>query len=411
MSSTSGSAPGSRNDSPASYYQQNLSFSPESPGGRRRAGSSGPVDRPVFSNAYHHQQHQQGEYNDMMMMTRPSTASPIDRYSADSTSSGYSRGRCPSSETLSQRSSSDPRSEVRTVEYYSQPYDQQQYDSQQQMYQQQQHYQQPRNISPGSRRSLTASDSSLEDASYGYDMMTGDDGRSLSRSNSRREASQNNKPKIHRQKRSLPSEVERSASTDLYSTSNVFQEHVPRSSPLDRSHPSSNTSGALSSGIPRALPSASLLNIDGASSSASGALNLSPGLRHISSDVALTHFDFPPSCHSNHVSPNISPQRRKSDSPLSDYSVGMTGQNHTLVSGGQLSSSPPGDSMSPCSPEFSRSPRQSGDSDLLNLRRFSLFSSHLVIWVLHLKYELKIHVRGLLVKSPESSFSILNDLI
>ena len=328
-------------------------------------------------------------------MTRPSTASPIDRYSADSTSSSYSRGRCPSSETLSQRSSSDPRSEVRTVEYYPQPYDQQQYDSQQQMYQQQQHYQQPRNVSPGSRRSLTASDSSLEDASYGYDMMmTGDDGRSLSRSNSRRE-SQSNRPKILRQKRSLPSEAERSASgTDLYSTSNVFQEHLPRGSPRDKSHPSSNTSGALSSGIPRALPSASLLNIDGTSSSPSGALNLSPGLRHISSDVALTHFDFPPSCHSNHVSPNISPQRRKSDSPLSDYSIGMTGQNHTLVSGGQLCSSPPGDSMSPCSPEFSRSPRQSGDSDLLNLRKF--FFGRLVIWVLYFKYQLKVHVIGLL---------------
>lgn len=206
---------------------------------------------------------------------RPETASP-ERYSADSTktydstsSASYSR-RYPSSETLSQRSSSEPRSD-RGSGY-------------------------PRSRSPGARRSLTASDSSLEDF-YPDSEPTADAdmGRGGCRS------------RTMKQKRSLPSEDREVG----------YQESGNR------------------------------LFVGDAMSFASR--NSSQTLRHISSDATL-HFDF---------SPSPSSCRRRSDSPKSEFSEIRV-------------SSPPAESMSPSSPDFSRSPRQSGDSDLLavHLRKY-----------------------------------------
>lgn len=197
---------------------------------------------------------------------RPTTASP-ERYSADSSktcdstsSTSYSR-RCPSSETLSQRSSSEPRSD-RAAEY-------------------------ARSRSPGAgRRSLTASDSSLEDC------YLDSESNDLPYSGTRRRS------RIMKQKRSLPSEDRESYP--------VFQDSGHRLRAVDKTP--------------------------------------SQTLRHISSDATL-HFDF---------SPSPSPNRRRSDSPTSEFSDIRV-------------SSPPGESMSPCSPDFSRSPRQSGDSDLLTV--------------------------------------------
>ena len=200
--------------------------------------------------------------------TRSYTASP-ERYSADSSktydsisSTSYSR-RCPSNETLSQRSSSEPRSDHMT-EYV-------------------------RSRSPGGeRRSLTASDSSLEDLAL--------DGEAASSRRSSRRS------RIVKQKRSLPSD-----DRDAYP---VFQDSGHRLFVSDTSSFKHSTQT----------------------------------LQHIPSDSTL-HFDFPST---------VSPHRRRSDSPTSEYSD---------VRG----SSPPGESMSPCSPDFSRSPRQSGDSDLITL--------------------------------------------
>lgn len=75
--------------------------------------------------------------------------------------------------------------------------------------------------------------------------------------------------------------------------------------------------------------------------------NPSPGydgntLRHIASDAAL--YSLPDAV------------RRKSDSQSSEYSDIKI-------------SSPPGDSLSPSSPDISRSPRESADSDMLGLRK------------------------------------------
>lgn len=189
---------------------------------------------------------------------RPGTASP-ERYSADSSktcdstsSASYSR-RCPSSEAVSQRSSSEPRSD-RMLEY-------------------------PRSRSTSGRRSLTASDSSLEDF-YPDSEPTGDMARQRSR-------------KL-KQKRSLPSEGD-SSNRLMFGDAGSF---VRR--------------------------------------------NSSQTLRH---DDANLEFDF---------SPSPSSCRRRSDSPTSEFSDIRV-------------SSPPAESMSPCSPDFNRSPRQSGDSELLTV--------------------------------------------
>lgn len=190
---------------------------------------------------------------------RPDTASP-ERYSADSSktcdstsSASYSR-RCPSSEAVSQRSSSEPRSD-RMVEY-------------------------PRSRSTSDRRSLTASDSSLEDF-YPDSEPTGD---------ARRQRSRTMKPK-----RSLPSEDRDSSNRLMFGDAAAF--------------------------IRR---------------------NSSQTLRH---DDPNLEFDF---------SPSPSSCRRRSDSPTSEFSDIRV-------------SSPPAESMSPCSPEYNRSPRQSGDSELLTV--------------------------------------------
>lgn len=258
---------------------------------------------------------------------RPRTASPpeysnlsgLERHSADSTrtydsnasttSTNYSRRHSPSSETLSHRSSSEPRSETLGAGYGGGM----------------------SGRSSGSRKSLTASESSLEEyyPLSELDMMTSPN---ISPNSQR-------KPKIPRQKKSLPSE-ERVSGVEQPTYTGVFP---------DSCHP---PHGGM-----RSLPpvASSLLNIDGRSGSAGGCSSThhhsshhlhssSSTLRHISSDATI-HFDF---------SPAASPQRRRSDSPLSEYSDIRI-------------SSPPGDSMSPCSPEYNRSPRQSGDSDLLNV--------------------------------------------
>lgn len=158
-----------------------------------------------------------------------------------------------------------------------------------------------RSRSPGGRRSLTASDSSLED--FYLDSEPNDvtySGRGSRRS------------RIMKQKRSLPSE-----DRDSYP---VFQDTSNR-----------------------------LLVSDAASFASK---NSTHTLRHISSDATL-HFDFSPPTSSN---------RRRSDSPTSEFSDIRV-------------SSPPCESMSPCSPDFSRSPRQSGDSDLLTVHLREFFST------------------------------------
>ena len=243
---------------------------------------------------------------------------------------------------------------------------------------------------------------SLEEQHFGDNEMSRRDSMESSESTSP------NRPWMSRQKRSLPSE-ERSASMDYscqqpqHVHQTVFQEYLPHHSMMT---PTCNlpplppnvygNRQQYYQGQPQQHPR-SLLNIEqmGASSSV-GPAPTSPGLRLISSDASImTHFDFSNNngaaqggmSHSCNVSPTgsqIHGGRRTSDSPISDYSSTPTdmlrmrgGSVSGLVCNAASTVNTPGDreSMSPCSPDYSRSPRQSGDSDRLsvNLREYIAF--------------------------------------
>ena len=289
LSSTSGSCPESRNESPFLSYSPDLT---------RRPGDT------------------------RYFLQRPSTASPV------IDDSSYS-GRSPSS----QRSSCDE-SSVRNAAgalvnnanadlYYNSNTS----------------GRTSRTVSPG----RTASDSSLEDSYL--------------------EINSQGRPRVLRQKRSLPSEDSLHANQALYDQHGYEQQHIrsQNASQYGSQHhtlpplpPTMYRNSGNHSCIPNALPISS------------------PGIRHISSDATL-HFDYN----------STSPQRRKSDSPSrSDYSgVTMTvgqHQRHQIFGHPQ---SPPEQCMSPCSPDFSRSPRShSGDEDLLTLTLRKYHVAYIMSW-------------------------------